>query len=102
MSALARNDNCKHSQLPVAAGVSLASSARNYSCKHFTFATIAAFCCPLLVAFAQDIISAPTQQPAGQPVATVVEVIVTGSLIPTAEEVGPNPVFILNRDLINK
>jgi iron complex outermembrane receptor protein len=29
-------------------------------------------------------------------------VIVTGSNIPTAEEVGPNPVFILNRDLINK
>ena len=26
----------------------------------------------------------------------------TGSLIPTAEEVGPNPVFFLNRDLINK
>src|SRR6202047_3219599 len=29
-------------------------------------------------------------------------VIVTGSNIPTAEEVGPNPVFSLNRDLINK
>jgi iron complex outermembrane recepter protein len=29
-------------------------------------------------------------------------VIVTGSNIPTAEEVGPNPVFNLNRDLINK
>ena len=29
-------------------------------------------------------------------------VIVTGSLIPTAEEVGPNPVFAINRDLINK
>jgi len=29
-------------------------------------------------------------------------VIVTGSNIPSAEEVGPNPVFILNRDLINK
>ena len=28
--------------------------------------------------------------------------IVTGSLIPTAEEVGPNPVFSINRDLINK
>ena len=31
-----------------------------------------------------------------------VSVVVTGSLIPTAEEVGPNPVFALNRDLINK
>ena len=29
-------------------------------------------------------------------------VIVTGSMIPTAEEVGPNPVYTLNRDLINK
>src|SRR5438034_3273811 len=34
--------------------------------------------------------------------AEVERVIVTGSLIPTAEEVGPNPVFSLNRDLINK
>jgi len=32
----------------------------------------------------------------------VERVIVTGSNIPTAEEVGPNPVFSLNRDLINK
>ena len=29
-------------------------------------------------------------------------VIVTGSNIPTAEEVGPNPVFSISRDLINK
>ncbi len=29
-------------------------------------------------------------------------VIVTGSNIPTAEEVGPNPVLSINRDLINK
>src|SRR5438034_1720771 len=36
------------------------------------------------------------------PPAEVERVIVTGSLIPTAEEVGPNPVFSLNRDLINK
>src|SRR5437773_3252653 len=35
-------------------------------------------------------------------VAEVERVIVTGSAIPTAEEVGPNPVFIINRDLINK
>ena len=28
--------------------------------------------------------------------------IVTGSNIPTAEEVGPNPVLNLNRDVINK
>ena len=29
-------------------------------------------------------------------------VIVTGSLIPTSEEIGSNPVSVLNRDLINK
>ena len=36
------------------------------------------------------------------PAAEVERVIVTGSLIPTAEEVGANPIFALNRDLINK
>ena len=39
---------------------------------------------------AQDL--TPTPQTSGQPVATTVEVIVTGSNIPTAEEVGPQPV----------
>ncbi|HEY5992649.1 MAG TPA: TonB-dependent receptor, partial [Candidatus Udaeobacter sp.] len=51
-------------------------------------------------AFAQ---AAPPPPPAGAaPAAEVERVIVTGSLIPTAEEVGPNPIFALNRDLINK
>jgi len=45
---------------------------------------------PLLVALAQDV--APTPQPAGQSVATAVQVIVTGSNIPTSEEVGPQPI----------
>ena len=41
--------------------------------------------------------------PAPAPGAAEVErVIVTGSNIPTAEEVGANPVFSINRDLINK
>jgi iron complex outermembrane receptor protein len=51
---------------------------------------VAIIFCPLLVAFAQEI--TPTPQTAGQPVATTFEVIVTGSNIPTAEEVGPQPV----------
>jgi iron complex outermembrane recepter protein len=34
--------------------------------------------------------------------AEVERVIMTGSNIPTAEEIGPSPVFSLNRDLINK
>jgi len=57
-------------------------------------------------AFAQN--PAPPPPPPGAaaapaPGAAEVErVIVTGSNIPTAEEVGPNPVFSLNRDLIGK
>src|SRR5437870_7705025 len=62
---------------------------------------------PLIIAsnaFAQnlqplstDIGAAPTP-----PAAEAQRVIVTGSNIPTAEEVGPNPVDIYNRDNINK
>ena len=39
-------------------------------------------------------------QTVGQPGVTIEEVIVTGSNIPTAEEVTPQPVYLLNRDLI--
>ncbi len=53
-------------------------------------APIAGVFAPVLAALAQDV--TPTPQTAGQPVATTFEVIVTGSNIPTAEEVGPNPV----------
>jgi len=61
---------------------------------------------PLLI-----VSSAYAQNPAPPPVgpattatgqAEVERVIVTGSNIPTAEEVGPNPVFTLNRDLISR
>ena len=46
---------------------------------------------------------APAASPGAQPVQAEAErVIVTGSNIPTAEEVGPNPVLNINRDLINK
>src|SRR6266404_4152524 len=89
MPALARNYSW-HCKLPVAAGVSPANSTPSHTCKHITLATITGVFCPLLGAFAQDI--TPTPQPVGQRVATMVEVIVTGSNIPTAEEVGPQPV----------
>src|SRR3954468_19738081 len=54
--------------------------------------------------------AAGSTQPGGQPAAgapttgaaEAERVIVTGSNIPTAEEVGPNPVLALNRDLIDK
>ena len=48
-------------------------------------------------------VSAFAQEPSPAPAAAEVErVIVVGSNIPTAEEVGANPVLNLNRDLINK
>ena len=48
-------------------------------------------------------VSAFAQEPSTAPAAAEVErVIVIGSNIPTAEEVGANPVLNLNRDLINK
>ncbi len=55
----------------------------------------------IVSAFAQ---ATPSPAPANQgPVTAEAErVIVTGSNIPTAEEVGPNPVLNINRDLINK
>src|SRR5207249_493656 len=89
MPALARNYSW-HCKLPVAVDVSPANSTPSHTCKHITLATITGVFCPLLGAFAQDI--TPTPQPDGQSVATAVEVIVTGSNIPTAEEVGPQPV----------
>src|SRR6184192_2837480 len=53
-------------------------------------AITAGFFCPTVVTFAED--PSPPQRTGGQPGVTIEEVIVTGSNIPTAEEVGPNPV----------
>ena len=67
-------------------------------------ACVAAVGLPLIIAssaFGQ----AGVQPAAGAPTTGAAEaerVIVTGSNIPTAEEVGPNPVLALNRDLIEK
>ncbi len=54
--------------------------------------------------FGQEPAASPAPAAANQgPVTAEAErVIVTGSNIPTAEEVGPNPVLNINRDLINK
>ncbi len=56
------------------------------------------------IAFAQATEPSPASSPANQASVTAEaeRVIVTGSNIPTAEEVGPNPVLSINRDLINK
>jgi hypothetical protein len=50
--------------------------------------------------FAQEL--APTPQTTGQPGITIEEVIVTGSNIPTSEEVGPNPVDTYRTEDIEK
>jgi iron complex outermembrane receptor protein len=76
------------------------AAMKKSACAGLCLPILASVFCPTLVALAQDVVSTP--QAANQPVTTTVQVIVTGSNIPTAEEVGPNPVFILNRDLINK
>ena len=99
MPTLARNYSW-HWKLPVAAGVSPANSTPSHICKHITLATIAGIFFPLVAALAQDV--TPTPQTAGQPVVTAVEVIVTGSNIPTAEEVGPQPVDTYRRDDITR
>src|SRR5436305_2251993 len=59
-------------------------------------APIAGVFAPVLVAFAQDVSpSPPTSVGSG---VTIEEVIVTGSNIPTSEEVGPNPVDTYRRE----
>ena len=64
----------------------------NYSCWHskLCVAVSAGVLCSVIGTHAQE--PTPTPQTAGQPATTMVEVIVTGSNIPTAEEVGPQPV----------
>lgn len=60
---------------------------------------------PLLLvpgAFAQDPEPPPSVNANGTQEATTERVMVTGSIIPTAQEVGPNPVLNINRELINK
>src|SRR5881296_3267483 len=62
---------------------------------------------PLIIAsnaFAQNLqpLSTDIGAAPAPPAAEAERVIVTGSNIPTAEEVGPNPVLALNRDLIEK
>src|SRR5882757_2372832 len=90
MRAMARHRSCNHSTLRCCSGSRAGCPPPNQSWKHLRFAITAGVFCPLLVAFASDI--APTPQPVSQPGVTIEQVIVTGSNIPTAEEVGPNPV----------
>src|SRR5882724_194474 len=70
---------------------------RSWKYSKLCLAVRAAAFCPILAAFAQDVAPTPqTAAPAGGTVEEVIltteRVIVTGSNIPTAEEVGPQPV----------
>jgi iron complex outermembrane receptor protein len=62
------------------------------------FTTVAAVVFLAIETQAQE--PTPTPQAAGSAATTVEEVIVTGSNIPTAEEVGPQPIYRLNKDEI--
>ena len=62
-------------------------------------AVIVLLCC---VPGTQAQVPTPTPKTAGQQGVTIEEIIVTGSNIPTAEEVGPQPVYRLNRDDISQ
>ena len=64
------------------------------------FAITAVCFCPVFMTFAQD--PTPTPQTTGQPGVTIEEVVVTGSNIPTSEEVGPNPVDTYRREDITR
>ena len=64
------------------------------------FAITAVCFCPVFMTFAQD--PTPTPQTTGQPGVTIEEVIVTGSNIPTSEEVGPNPVDTYRKEDITR
>src|SRR6266496_2592825 len=64
------------------------------------FAITAGCFSPVLMTFAQD--PTPTPQTTGQPGVTIEEVVVTGSNIPTSEEVGPNPVDTYRTEDIEK
>ena len=68
-------------------------AAANHSCVRLAISTLVL--CSAIEAQAQEPTATP---PAGQPGTTIEEVIVTGSNIPTAEEVGPFPVDTYRED----
>ena len=60
------------------------------------FVIVAVCFCPVHMTFAQEV--APTPSTPERSGVTIEEVIVTGSNIPTSEEVGPNPVDTYRRE----
>ena len=74
---------------PCCHGQSQSASPERGHYSSLYLAIIAVALCSVFPAQAQESVLAPRK---GQPGITIEEVIVTGSNIPTAEEVGPNPV----------
>src|SRR6266513_3379161 len=97
---LGTHRSCKRSRILPCSGSHAGCPTASYNWTPLTLATIPIIFWPLLAAFAQELTPTPTPQIAGEPVATTFQVIVTGSNIPTAEEVGPQPVDTYRRDEI--
>src|SRR5215472_783129 len=101
-SHLVNTDRCRHGGLfakafgavrrPTASASTMQTPHRGVAT---TFLRLFLVLWPAFGAFAQDITATP--QPGSEPVATTFEVIVTGSNIPTSEEVGPQPVDTYRR-----
>src|SRR6266516_3239979 len=78
------------------------ASYLNVTFTRFCLAIIAVVTASVIGTQAQEPTPTATPQISSQPAATMVEVIVTGSNIPTAEEVGPQPVDTYRRDDITR
>src|SRR5215471_12502326 len=103
MRPLTRHRSLKHSKLVTTARSRPDAAARR---RYYSVCSMASSLCALVIgivfcsflaAFAQEPTPTTTPQTSGEPVATTFEVIVTGSNIPTAEEVGPQPVDTYRR-----
>src|SRR6266566_448362 len=98
MRPLGPHRSGRRSRILPCSGSDAGCPTASYNWTPLTLATITIIFCPLLAAFAQELTPTPTPQIAGEPVATTFQVIVTGSNIPTAEEVGPQPVNTYRRE----
>src|SRR5437762_4413782 len=96
MRPLGPHRSCRRSRLLPCSGSRAGCPTASYNWRPLTLAIIASLFSPVLPALAQDV--APTPQTAVQASAITDEIIVTGSNIPTAEEVGPQPVDTYRRD----
>src|SRR5207253_6068052 len=100
MRPLGRIRSSRRSRLLPCSGSRAGCPTASYNWTPLTLAIIASLFSPVLPALAEDV--APTPQTAVQASAITDEVIVTGSNIPTAEDVGPNAVDTYRREDITR